>query len=492
MKKIFGLLAIVCLSLPQFVTAQSFDDLFNDFMNQSQQLFNDFENQSRQAFYSFSDSISHVFADAMVANMKTFSGNPPLVKDPKPRPNITPELNKDNVPELPKIERPKITPRPILNPMGDNPTQATPEESLNDNLPSGQFNAFTFDIFGENVSMAKKPFPDKLKGLSVENVRDFWNQLSVQDCQEMLQRCQIAQQHGFNDWAVYQLVLRMVQQIYNRKYDEQVVMTVYLLNQLGLEAKVGFDKSHLFCLIAVEQQLYDLSFVEMEGNKYYFFEINPRFARSDQSELYQTYEIPDPIISTHSLDMNIRKSLRSASNQHQDGADIQINLDMIDLYETYPHVDIVVYANAIPSYEFCKSIEKAFSPYLRTQTTEDAVSLLLAYVQDEFEYASDDDQFGYEKPFFCEENFYFPQNDCEDRSILFSFLVRHLLHLEVVLIDYPEHMATAVHFPTDIDGEFVWYNGKKYVICDPTYLGASIGMEMDLFTSADRKVIPLE
>ena len=136
-------------------------------------------------------------------------------------------------------------------------------------------------------------------------------------------------------------------------------------------------------------------------------------------------------------------------------------------------------------------MERVFRPYLKTQTTLEAVDFLLAYVQYGFEYALDTEQFGYEKPFFCEENFYYPKNDCEDRAVLFSFLVRHLLHLDVVLIEYPGHIATAVHFPTEVKGESVMYKGKRYVICDPTYIGASVGVEMTGFTPADRTVVPL-
>ena len=42
--------------------------------------------------------------------------------------------------------------------------------------------------------------------------------------------------------------------------------------------------------------------------------------------------------------------------------------------------------------------------------------------------------------------FYYPYCDCEDRSVLYSYLVRNLLKLDVVLLDYPNHIATAVCF----------------------------------------------
>lgn len=165
---------------------------------------------------------------------------------------------------------------------------------------------------------------------------------------------------------------------------------------------------------------------------------------------------------------------------------------MIDLFKTYPQVDIEVYANATPSEEFCASVNRVIKPHIENLTPYKAVSYLLNYVQYNFKYATDDEQFGYEKPFFCEESYYYPKNDCEDRGVLFSFLVRYLLKMDVILIDYPGHIAAAVHFPTDVKGESVMYNGKRYVICDPTYIGASIGMEMSDFKPEDRTVVPVE
>ena len=40
----------------------------------------------------------------------------------------------------------------------------------------------------------------------------------------------------------------------------------------------------------------------------------------------------------------------------------------------------------------------------------------------------------------------------EDRSILLSRLVRDLLALKVVLVYYPGHLATAIHFSNDVRG----------------------------------------
>ena len=54
-------------------------------------------------------------------------------------------------------------------------------------------------------------------------------------------------------------------------------------------------------------------------------------------------------------------------------------------------------------------------------------------------------------------------------------MVRELLNLEVVLLDYPTHIATAICFPGDVTGDYLMLDGKKYIISDPTYIGAPVG-----------------
>ena len=463
--------------------AQNFEDAFDAFVK-----------QNKQSFNQFADSINRQFAEAMEANIRTFTGEQPKMRDPKPKPVKLPEAEKKDVPkELPSLPKPAPAENkePIKEPAKPTPSPAeSPVESVTP--PSEQLNWTEFDLFGDNIRYVKKTFPERMKGISPKDVSAFWIRLSECDYEPMLQQCLDAQKsRGFNDWAVYQLVLELANQTYPRLYNEQAVMAVFLLNQLGLEAKVGFGNVHLFCLLAVVQQLYGLSFADIAKNRYYIFELNPAYVNRDGSFSFRTYDVPFPK-PTQGLDMNVSQPLKSAEFPDIIDSAINISNNMIELFSTYPQVDIAVYANARTSDVFCKSVEKVFKPYLRDLSDVEAVDFLLTYVQYSFEYASDNDQFGYEKPFFCEENYYYPQNDCEDRCVLFAFLVRHLLHLDVVLIDYPRHIATAVHFREDVPGSSVMHSGKRYVICDPTYIGASVGVEMPQFTPNDRTVVPVD
>lgn len=468
-------MALVVLGPTLTVQAQDFEDAFNAFASRNQQTFD-----------RFADSINQQFAEAMIANMKMFTGEHPKVRDQKPKPKMLPEIKKNKTPEIPSIKPllgQTMQPKPAVE------VQSSSEEQV-DILPD-QSDEVAFKLFGEDVHLGRESFPEKLTGISAEDVSSFWVKLSECDYEPMLQTCRKAHaERGFNDWAVYQLVLELVSQTYPRQYNEQVVMAVFLLNQLGMEAKIGFAGAHLFCLLAVEQQLFGVSFVDIKGERYYIFELDPMFLNRDDTLSFRTYDIPF-LKPTKELDMNMVQPLISSDSYSLVDSAISISTGMIELFGTYPQVDIAVYANAHPSSVFSESVEHFFQPYLKSLSPVEAVSFLLSYVQYGFDYATDEQQFGCEKPFFCEENFYYPQNDCEDRCVLFAFLVRHLLNLDVVFVEYPGHIATAVHFPMKVNGASVEHNRKRYVICDPTYVGASVGMEMPPFTSKDRGLIPL-
>jgi hypothetical protein len=82
---------------------------------------------------------------------------------------------------------------------------------------------------------------------------------------------------------------------------------------------------------------------------------------------------------------------------------------------------------------------------------------------------------------FAQETLYFDKSDCEDRAVLFSYLVKELFGVSVIGVKYRDHMATALYVP--IEGDKVKAGSRKFVIADPTYINASIGMSMPQYRS---------
>ena len=122
----------------------------------------------------------------------------------------------------------------------------------------------------------------------------------------------------------------------------------------------------------------------------------------------------------------------------------------------------------------------------------EAANLLLHFVQTAFEYEYDDKLWGGDRVFFAEETLYYKYSDCEDRSILFAHLVKDLLGLDVVLLYYPGHLATAVKFTNYSKGDYLNVDSDRYTVCDPTYINAPIGKSMPQFVNSSVTVIRLK
>ena len=56
--------------------------------------------------------------------------------------------------------------------------------------------------------------------------------------------------------------------------------------------------------------------------------------------------------------------------------------------------------------------------------------------------------------------------------------MRDLLGLDVALIYYPGHLATAVCFDGEVKGDAMTVDGRRFTVCDPTYIGAPVGAQM--------------
>ena len=62
--------------------------------------------------------------------------------------------------------------------------------------------------------------------------------------------------------------------------------------------------------------------------------------------------------------------------------------------------------------------------------------------------------------------------------------------MEVIGLDYPGHVATAVNLKYK-NGDLITFNGKNYLICDPTYINAPLGNAMPKFKHEKPKIIEI-
>lgn len=188
------------------------------------------------------------------------------------------------------------------------------------------------------------------------------------------------------------------------------------------------------------------------------------------------------------------------------------NKNYIDFFDTYPASYTggnfmsrwAMYANTPLEKGITEQLYPQMRAKLKGMTPLEQVQQLLWWVEGKtdikktnpnqgcFLYAYDDDVWGRDRAFFGEETFFYPYCDCEDRAILLSHLVRDLVGLDVVLVYYPGHLAMAVEFKENVQGAGYMLNGRKFTVCDPTYIGADVGEEMPNVAGQGANVILLK
>jgi hypothetical protein len=109
-----------------------------------------------------------------------------------------------------------------------------------------------------------------------------------------------------------------------------------------------------------------------------------------------------------------------------------------------------------------------------------------------FEYKTDQSAYRTERNLFAEEFLHYTFSDCEDRAIFFAHLVNILTDLEIIGIEYSDHISTAVAFNEKIKGSYYKLNQIKYYSCDPTYINSSVGEIMKGYKQKKSKLIRLD
>lgn len=323
-------------------------------------------------------------------------------------------------------------------------------------------------------------------------VADAYEAMCKADYKPLLADCrQLKKDLKLNDWGVF-LFVRDASNALCVDAHASVVMQQFLLNELGYKSKMArrADRDQMLLFVATDCKMYGRPYFTKDGLNYY------NLTSDETCQFYMCQE--DSPKAKSSIDMQITNAplLNSGmvNSVHKNGAgtvavSVDVPKSLMLFYKSMPQCDYSVYVNAKVNPAVADRLLSSLAPIVEGKSETEAANLLINFVQTGFKYATDQEQFGYEKPFFVEELFYYPYCDCEDRSVLYSYLVRNLLKLDVVLLDYPNHIATAVCFNENVSGDFVTVEGKKYIVCDPTYIGASIGKAMPQFKRVAAKVL---
>lgn len=465
----------------------------NDFRKE----FDEYSKSNMAEFKNFEEKNNAEFAETLKNNWEKFQATQGKIRLNKPKPRIMPKY--ENTAEVSDEEINVSNAEKTLS-SKDTEAAVAPVRIGSAKNPHNRLKTICFDFYGvgQRVDVPEEYGTFHLKGISEHNVSTFWKHLADYPFASILESFYESERDlHLNDWAASEWVASLSQVLYpDNIHTEQEVFSVFFLNQLGLSAKIARVENRLVRLFASVQQIYARPFIDIGDTLWYPF--HGDFGDSDVFTYRQSFVLPtrpfDMRLNTP-IDIGTESDMRYVAKQSKTfGCEMKvpINAELMKFYAGYPQMDVQIYADAEPSTVFNEAILEALSERVREKGERDAVNAILAFLQKDFKYATDDEQFGYEKPFFCEENFIFDCNDCEDRAILMSRLVRSILGLKVVLLEYQDHIAVAVRFKEEMHGDYFIHDGSNYYICDPTYIGAPAGECMPIYKSQTAKIIELQ
>ncbi len=320
--------------------------------------------------------------------------------------------------------------------------------------------------------------------VSKEKITKAWKTLAGSDYEVTISELKsISKKLRLNDWATYLLVKKVADAIY--KYDNEArVFTWFLLLKMDYDAHLSFQKNRVVLLMPVGGSLFNTVYYHLGNRQYYAIDyyskgkigpiITYEHAYEGSSKVIDFSLKALPLLSEH----KVKKSLAFTVNDAYRSLVVEYDKNLFDFYQSYPQVDYGNYFSAPESMLFDASVKQAFEPLIVGKSESEAVDIILAFVQNAFKYQVDTEQFDQEKVMFPSETIFYSYSDCEDRAILFSYMVRLLLGTEVLGLKYPNHMATAVLLKERVKGEYILHGEKSYVVADPTYVNARVGMSM--------------
>jgi hypothetical protein len=479
-------LALLAILFPLTISAQSQAEL---------EEFEQWKKQFMGEFRDYKDQIDREFAEFLNQKWEPFDTEKGIVRDEAPKPGKIPVAKVKPVVKLP-VPPGKVSPKPVIKVP---PVKIVKPQPVFIPLPPPvDFNdrIVTIDYLGHKLSIVDGLY-DSYSGfdnqVSKNSIQHNFSELAKSDYARTVDSLLgYKRQLDMNDWAYLQLILKFSEKLALNRNSQRLV-SWFLLLKSGLKARLAYDSNNIYLLVAARQNLYDIAYFKFDGEKFYSIPKTKKLP----SELF-SYNGKYPKALTQP-DFSISKALKSKNDAQNRKLSfkyqgkkyqfsIPVNKNTVNFFASYPQMDIGEYFQTQLDDQTAQALLIQLKPVVEGMTETDAVNFLLAFVQHAFRYQTDNQQFGEENYMFIEETLYYPSSDCEDRAIIFSWLVRHLLGLEVIGLEFPGHVAAAVKLKQPA-GDVVNYNNQKFIVTDPTYINARAGMKMPQYRNTQPKVI---
>ncbi len=344
-----------------------------------------------------------------------------------------------------------------------------------------------------------------LAGTEEGEVAAAWEKMAVTPYDNLFRDLsKVKETMCMSDWSFMRMVEKVSQALYgNAPSDAAVLFQSYVMNRFGYLICMGrSEDDRLHLMVSTDMQLIGCPMYDVDGQDFYLFDgtqhksmnivrldmngERPMHIRMSADELfYPDYSASRRYVSKRYPQIAVSVASDKNKMSHYDDYPLYFSDDDV-LTSFYYHAMV----------PHSREVQDAVYPVLRRAVSGknelEAVNMLLNFVQTAFTYEFDDVVWGKERYLYADEIWNYNLSDCEDRSMLFSRLVRDVLGLKVALVYWPGHLSCAVRMGSQVNGTYFECNGEKYVSCDPTYIGAGVGAMMDQVSNLPATLIILD
>lgn len=461
---------------------------FNQSTQQARQQYDEARRKAEAEYAAFREKANAEYAAFMERAWRPTRQEPAKPKPKEPAAPKVPQPSPNRLPSRERLPQSEVVPKPAKLPR-------QPEPAIPEPAPSAP--TMQFALYGTpcQVHADRNDLRFKLPSVDERGAASAWKQLSQERYDGLLHDClEQRKALGLSDWGYLQLLLAMSEQLLGKGSNEAVLLQMYLYVQSGYKARLAKQNGRLVLLVPFNRNIYNYSYVMLDGVPHYVLSTSKQ-GTLEVCEVGFPKEQVSNILMAELPKLTGKAQAKRTFAAERFGtlrAPVGVDKALIDYVNDYPLSDAWDYYTRAGLSEGVKSdLYPTLRSQLKDKSQRKAAAMLLDFVQTAFQYATDQEQFGYERPLFGDESFHYPKNDCEDRSILYAILVRDLLGLEVVLVHWPGHLGTAVHFAEDGDGDYFTVKGKQYTVCDPTYIGAGVGETMPQFKGTAAKLVEI-
>ncbi|WP_229855226.1 hypothetical protein [Candidatus Sulfurimonas marisnigri] len=447
----------------------------------SAQSFSDFKKSQSKSFNTYKDERDNAFDNYLKGQWNAYEvyTGEPLYEERKPK-EITPSKSKITKPVGPKITI-KIKKRVELKPEIE---KIEPKQE-----PLVKAKDISFDFYGAQLEFdipsgikQANYYPHNQKGIT-----SFFSSAASSAYDSFISEIgKVSKNMNLNDWGIYLLITKISDSIFTNQ-DNSKLLSWFIFNKMGYAVKVGLAKQHIVLMHYSDKIIYSTPNYSFSDKKYYAISnydkgsIGRVFSyRQDYPGSTKPFDLS--LLSLPKLPFNIKtKTLNFKQFGDEYSVSFEYNKNLIDFMDTYPQADYQTYFNAPMESKTFEDVALSLKKYIDGRKASDAMNFVLAFVQKSFKYERDNEQFGREKVMFAEETLFFDKSDCEDRAVLYTYLMKELFHVPVIGLKYKNHMSTAIYVP--MDGDSVKVGSRKFIVADPTYVNATIGMSMPNYKS---------